>query len=274
MTTTRKHWTLFWLAWAAWLIASVTLSRGSDIVIEYDDPGNVLTLEQKQKIGTAASLWDHVLLDNGLTGPSSVITFKIKPEPLPGGLAWTPVSKYAENSRGIVTVDGQYPIIVMVNTNAAPATWDPFYTAIVLFHEFGHGLGFGVGGWKSNGYVDGYMTTVGGIPTFVLNNRYVGPSLATYRAERDPLAEWIPMADDHYKEPPWLGATNTDPWYYEIMTTGISSSGWMNTFIDPTTWAVAGDNGWTLNSNPPTGRIIDMLKIRRWKDEDIVIISQ
>lgn len=36
MTTTRKHWAIFWLAWAVWLIASVAVARAADVSLEWD----------------------------------------------------------------------------------------------------------------------------------------------------------------------------------------------------------------------------------------------
>lgn len=44
ITTTRKHWTLFWIAWAAWLIASVAVSRAATVTLEWDPPAGPPTV--------------------------------------------------------------------------------------------------------------------------------------------------------------------------------------------------------------------------------------
>jgi len=232
-------------------------SFAGDITVAIDSSVADLTLTQRQRVESVRSLWDYIVLDNGLTGTQSVVRLIVKPMSLgaSGPLASTQVIQYAINSRGKLVADGNRSITIKLNTDAGLATWPTHYFACVVFHEIAHTLGMNTANFIYNGFVGGTINAP--------DNRYVGPALLTYRMERDPSAAFIPTDFGHLAEP-----DISDPWYNEAMTTGLSSSQYIYTFISLTTVRMIEDNGWTVNPAFSGGMLTNILPSRRLKDED------
>ena len=246
------------------LIASLLLTfsaTAGDITVTHDNTFGALTPVQIQKVEAARSLWDYIVLDNGTTGTHSVIKIKVQPSNLgsQGPLAQVQTTQYLYNSRGKLVLDGERTVTMKLNINAGLANWNIDYFTYIVFHEMGHTLGMDIATFVTNGYVTGNMLNP--------NNQYVGPALAVYQFERDPLAQYIPTDFGHLAE-----ALQTDWWYNEIMTTGISYSQYPLCFISKTTVKMIEDNGWTVNPNFQGGLLSELIPTRRLRDEDPIII--
>ena len=242
------------------LIASLLLTfsaTAGDITVTHDNTFGTLTTQQTQKVESVRSLWDYIVLDNGLQGTQAVIKLKIQPAHLgaSGPLATTTTTQYAYNSRGKLVANGERAIPIKLNMNAGLANWNIHYFSCVVFHEMGHALGMDTATFMVNGYVGGTFTAP--------DNHYVGPALAVYQMERDPLAPFIPTDFGHLQE-----ALPTDWWYNEVMTTGLSYSQYPLTFVSLTTIKMIEDNGWAVNPNFQGGLLIDLIPSRRLRDED------
>lgn len=59
------------------LIAAKSIA--GDITVTHDSSVASLTLEQIQRTESARSLWDYIVLDNGLTGSQTVVQIIVKP---------------------------------------------------------------------------------------------------------------------------------------------------------------------------------------------------
>jgi len=241
------------------LLLTITAKAG-DITVTHDSSIGSLTQPQMQKVEAVRSLWDYIVLDNGMTGTQSVIRIKIQPARLgaSGPLAITGTTQYAWNSRGKFVLDGNRTVPIKLNIDAGLANWNIHYFACVVFHEIGHCLGMDPVTFFYNGYA-------GGTPTEP-NGQYIGPALSVYQFERDPLATFIPVDFGHLKEP-----LQTDWWYNEVMTAGLSSAQYPLTFISMTTVKMIEDNGWSVNPAFQGGLLSDLIPARRVKDEDDLI---
>lgn len=260
MTTERRFFAIFFSLHIVAIILFTVWSRAGDIATVWDESVGSVTPERKAKVESARSLADWLLLDNGMTGKQSVVTFKLKPAKLgsSGSLAQTTTAHYVYNSRGKLVIDGQYPVLIELNLDGGLNTWwSDLYLQCIALHEILHGCGIDSAPYYIHGYVGGTLLQP--------NDRYMGPALATYRAEYLlPDAPWIPMDYNHLSEA--VGAS-------ELMTPGLSVSGVNNVYLSATTMQIIADNGWNVNPHFSGGLVRDMLPTRRLRDEDSTILA-
>jgi hypothetical protein len=230
--------------------------RAADVEVTYDESIAKLSNGHKARIEAIRSLWDWMLLDNGLSGSSSVVRFVIKPGHLGAGgpLASCRTSCYAMNCRGKMVVDGQYPVTISLNIDQTLSRWSDVLMGAVVFHEMTHSFGMDEACFVANQCEGGTF--------FVPEDRYTGPlALAVYQAEYDPQATFIPLDGPHFAE-----SMHPD----EVMTPGLSISRIAEVYVSSTLLAVIQENGWNVRPGFRGGLLRNLTPIRRLKDEDVL----
>ncbi len=238
------------------LLLTVYGLRAADVEVIYDESAAKLSNTHKARIEAIRSVWDWLLLDNGLSGSSSVIHFVVRPARLGAGgpLASCQTSCYAMNSRGKMVVDGQYPVTISLNIDQSLSRWSDLLMGAVVFHEMTHSFGMDEACFVANRCEGGTF--------FVPDDRYTGCSaLVVYQAEYDPLATFIPMKGPHFAE-----SMHPD----EIMTPGLSMSRIAEVYVSATLLAVIQENGWAVRPGFTGGLLRNLTPIRRLRDEDIL----
>src|SRR5687768_10974577 len=117
--------------------------RAADVEIIHHESAGTLSSAHKARIEAVRSLWDWLLLDNGLTGPSAVVRVVIKPARMGAGgpLAECRTSSYKINGRGKLVIDGQYPVTISLNIDQSLNQWSDLLMGAVIFHEMAHCFG-------------------------------------------------------------------------------------------------------------------------------------
>jgi len=235
--------------------------RSGDIVVSYDFSVGSLTPAQQGRIEAVRSLWDWLVCDNGLAAPSDKVRIVIRPDYMASGILATTETggMYQVNSRGKVTLDGNYPATVKLNINSRLAAWPDIYLEAIVAHEMGHVLGFSSGLWWYNGFVGGTWGN--------FENQYTGPALNVFRQEYigQERASFIPVIDGHLEETPDAKS---------LMTWGLAYPG-RDIYFSTTSLAIVQDNGWTVRRGFAGGLLRDLIPAsrRRLVDEDGITIQ-
>jgi len=239
---------------AAFLIM-LCAARAADVEVMHDESAGSLSAQHKARIEAVRSLWDWMLVDNGLTGASAVVHVIIKPGHLGvnGPLASSRTANYRINNRGKLVLDGQYPVTISLNIDQALDTWPDQLMGAVVFHEMAHFFGMDEACFVIN-------KCEGGTP-MVPDGRYTGSAaLSAYRAEYDPGAAFIPLDGSHFAE--LIGPD-------EILTPALSISHIADVYVSATLLAVIRENGWNVRPGFNGGLLRRLMPVRRLRDEDI-----
>lgn len=222
MTTTHKHWTAFWLAWAVWLITSVAISRADTLQLRISS-----AFPQSQQVmawRVQALFGDKIVADRGLSASENVMHVTLQSVYIDGAppesnvWAQSYASLWTGNNQGKYVFAGGAGRIDFDSANHF--FWTDEVFSWVLFHELCHFFGFQTPIWRANGCLG------------VQDTDYTGAAgLAAYTIERNAAATFVPVADNHF-------AQSLQPW---LMTPSLSGS-----YVSRTAVQIFKDNGNTL----------------------------
>ncbi|HWB05759.1 MAG TPA: hypothetical protein VG796_22250 [Verrucomicrobiales bacterium] len=239
------------------LLISLCSVRAGDVEVVFNESTAKLSDTHKARIEAIRSLWDWLLLDNGLPGPGAVVHIVVKPGHLGTGgpLAFCQTSCYSMNSRGKLVLNGEYPVTIHLNIDQSLSRWSDALMGAVVFHEMGHCFGMDEASFLLNKCEGGTL--------LLPNNQYTGAAaLAVYRAEFDPGAAFIPMNGPHFAESMFPD---------EVATPALSISRISEVYVSATLLAVIQENGWAVRPGFTGGLLRNLTPFRRLRDEDVFV---